>query len=141
MVKDKLITHAVRSAYQDVLFHGRHPAYVLFLSLPPKLVDVNVHPAKHEVRFRESRMVHDFLFRSIHSQLASLRPEDQTFVLDPAKLVGGPVLASESSPYSGLQHQSGLLLSARSSASSHSVSETLAPVSYTHLTLPTNREV
>ena len=127
MVKDKLITHAVRSAYQDVLFHGRHPAYVLFLSLPPKLVDVNVHPAKHEVRFRESRMVHDFLFRSIHGQLASLRPEDQTFVSDPATLVGGPVLASESSsPYSGLQHQSGLLLSARSSASSHPVSETLA---------------
>ncbi|TCT23950.1 DNA mismatch repair endonuclease MutL [Thiobaca trueperi] len=63
MVRDKLVSHAVRQAFSDVLHHGRHPAYLLFLELPARLVDVNVHPAKHEVRFREGRQVHDFIFR------------------------------------------------------------------------------
>ncbi len=75
MVRDKLVTHAVRQAFQDVLFHGRHPAYVLFLELDPVLVDVNVHPTKHEVRFREGRLVHDFIFRTLHQVLAEERPE------------------------------------------------------------------
>lgn len=74
MVRDKLVTHAVRQAFQDVLYHGRHPAYVLFLSLDPVLVDVNVHPTKHEVRFREGRLVHDFIFRTLHKVLADERP-------------------------------------------------------------------
>ena len=77
MVRDKLVGHAVRQAYQDVLYHGRHPAYVLFLELDPSSVDVNAHPGKHEVRFRHSRSVHDFIFRAIHKSLADLRP-DQT---------------------------------------------------------------
>lgn len=76
MIRDKLVTHAVRQAYQDVLYHGRHPAYVLYLELDPALVDVNAHPTKHEVRFREGRMVHDFLFRGIHRALADVRPVD-----------------------------------------------------------------
>jgi DNA mismatch repair protein MutL len=76
MVRDKLVTHAIRQAYQDVLYHGRHPAYVLFLELDPSTVDVNAHPGKHEVRFRQSRSVHDFIFRAIHKSLADLRPDE-----------------------------------------------------------------
>ena len=77
MVRDKLVNHAVRQAYQDVLFHGRHPAYVLSLSMDARELDVNVHPQKHEVRFRNSRMVHDFLFRSLHQALGEVQPEQQ----------------------------------------------------------------
>ena len=77
MVRDKLINHAVRQAYQDVLFHGRHPAYVLSLTMNAAELDVNVHPQKHEVRFRNSRMVHDFLFRSLHQALGKIQPEQQ----------------------------------------------------------------
>jgi DNA mismatch repair protein MutL len=77
MVRDKLINHAVRQAYQDVLFHGRHPAYVLSLTMDARELDVNVHPQKHEVRFRNSRMVHDFLFRSLHQALGEVLPEQQ----------------------------------------------------------------
>ncbi|MFC6671646.1 DNA mismatch repair endonuclease MutL [Marinobacterium aestuariivivens] len=75
IIRDKLVAHAVRQAYQDVLFHGRHPAFVLYLELDPKLVDVNVHPTKHEVRFREGRLVHDFIFRTLHRVIADVRPE------------------------------------------------------------------
>ena len=86
VVRDKLVTHAVKQAYRDVLFHGRHPAYVLYLELKPSLVDVNVHPTKHEVRFRDGRLIHDFLFSSLHKALAKLAPSDRMTDLNIAAL-------------------------------------------------------
>jgi DNA mismatch repair protein MutL len=89
LVKDKLIAHAVRQAFQDVLFHGRHPVFVLYLTLDPALVDVNAHPAKLEVRFREGRLVHDFLFSALHRAIAEVRP---------GQLVNKPVMLEPVSP-------------------------------------------
>jgi DNA mismatch repair protein MutL len=73
-LRDKLVQGAVRLAYRDVLFHGRHPAYVLYLEMDPARVDVNAHPQKLEVRFREPGLVHDFLFRTLERALAETRP-------------------------------------------------------------------
>lgn len=104
IIRDKLVAHAVRQAYSDVLYHGRHPAFVLYLELDPALVDVNVHPTKHEVRFREGRLVHDFIFRTLHRVIADLRPQDQVPVggadeaLAPSNPQGGTLPLSMQSP-------------------------------------------
>ncbi len=79
VVRDKLVAHAIRQAYRDVLFHGRHPVFVLYLELPAEGVDVNVHPTKHEVRFRDSRLVHDFIFGTLNRALRDVRPENEGF--------------------------------------------------------------
>jgi DNA mismatch repair protein MutL len=71
VVRDKLLRHAVRLGYQDVLFQARHPAFVLFLELDPRRVDANAHPAKLEIRFRDSSLVHDFVYRTVEAALAS----------------------------------------------------------------------
>ena len=75
VIRDKLVAHAIKQAYRDVLFHGRHPAFVLFLDLDPARVDVNVHPTKHEVRFRDGREIHGFIFSTLNRALADVRPE------------------------------------------------------------------
>lgn len=89
IIRDKLITHALRLAYQDVLYNGRHPAYVLYLHIDPSQVDVNVHPTKHEVRFAQGKWVHDFLFVRIQEVISDTRPQAQS--------VSTPSLAPENS--------------------------------------------
>jgi DNA mismatch repair protein MutL len=97
-VRDKLVAGAARLAYRDVLFNGRFCAYVLYLEMDPTLVDVNAHPQKLEVRFRESRSVHDFLFRTLERALAETRPTAESPGSAPASWLTGGARASGTLP-------------------------------------------
>ncbi|HEY9034359.1 MAG TPA: DNA mismatch repair endonuclease MutL [Pseudomonadales bacterium] len=94
VIRDRLVAHAIKQAYRDVMYHDRHAAFVLYLQLDAATVDVNVHPTKHEVRFRDGRSVHDFLFRAIHKSLADIRPQTTLRQQDP------PAAASHAQPES-----------------------------------------
>jgi DNA mismatch repair protein MutL len=117
LVRDRLVAHAVRQAYRDVLFHGRHPAFVLMLELDPARVDVNVHPQKTEVRFRDGRLVHDFLFSTIHSQLSGTRPGSSAG--SPAQMPGTAVGGPRAESWAG-QQQAGLGLGVAESVARYS---------------------
>src|SRR5690606_5573618 len=132
VIRDKVVSHAVRQAYSDVLYHGRHPAYVLFFELDPAQVDVNVHPTKHEVRFREQRMVHDFLFRTLHRAIAGLRPGQNpapTMAESPA--MSGDSGATMSSSFAPMpREQEGLGLPLASGGAATSAPQSTAWQSY-----------
>jgi DNA mismatch repair protein MutL len=92
-VRDKLIVHALKEAYRDVLHHQLNPAYCLFISLPPDAVDVNVHPAKTEIRFRDSRGVHQFLFHAVERLLAAAAAGETEGILPPPEGATSPFAA------------------------------------------------
>ena len=99
VVQDKVLRHAVRHAYRDVLFHGRHPAYVLFLEMNPAELDVNAHPAKQEVRFRDSRSVHGFVSHTVEHALAATTP---------GAAGQAPTRVAHAAPAGSVQHQAPL---------------------------------
>ena len=135
-ISDKTLSHAVRHAYRDVLFHGRYPAYVLFLAMDPATVDANAHPAKHEVRFRNGRQVHGIVSQAIEFALRDTRPGGNAVIPPPLKIISSKIYP-----------QSTLSLSPGGRVTSSSVSEamggyqTLAHIGMTERDMPQSKEV
>ena len=127
-VQDRVVGQAVRQAYRDVLFHGRQPVFVLYLRLPATEVDVNVHPTKHEVRFRQPREVRDFIFGRLNRALRDVRPGDRPAAgptVVPPAIQPGQAVPAGASTYP--TRQDGLAIdAARSGGSTLQVAETLA---------------
>jgi DNA mismatch repair protein MutL len=123
IVKDKLVNHATRQAYHDVLYQGRHPAFILFLTIDPQVVDVNAHPAKYEVRFRDSRYVYDFIKQCLQKALASTKPmatEQEAVTSFPQIVVGNEKTTEETACLSNTAHKQNMLpLCAESLTSSY----------------------
>jgi len=147
-VRDRLVAHAVRSAFQDVLYHGRHPAFVLYLELPPESVDVNVHPQKQEVRFREARMVHDFLYSALHQALAgtgggAVRPGAGLPGHDAARAAESPVARSNDSAggMAGYAAQSPMSLPVRDQLAAYAAVLGAAPRAITPDSQPADGEI
>ncbi|KOY62252.1 DNA mismatch repair protein [Photorhabdus heterorhabditis] len=101
MMRDRLINHAIRQAYQDFIRGEQQPAYVLYLEVDPHQVDVNVHPAKHEVRFHQARLVHDFIYQGV---TAVLKQRSGSAELDMACCEPAPVWEPENRPSAGENH-------------------------------------
>ena len=120
LVRDKTIVHAVRLGYQDVLFHGRHPVYVLMMQMDPVTVDVNVHPTKHEVRFRDSREVHNFIYRSVKEVVQQNATEQGAVTLETNQKVSQPGISTESAQP---KHQQSFSLSNQESQQGFSASQ------------------
>jgi DNA mismatch repair protein MutL len=127
-ISDKTLSHAARHAFRDVLFHGRFPAYVLYLSMDPATVDANAHPAKHEVRFRDGRRVHGVVSHTIETALGATKPGGHGIA--PARAATGAGDGASSNPMamtSGeVLRQSAMSLSSGGPVSPHAVRETLA---------------
>jgi DNA mismatch repair protein MutL len=134
MLRDRLASNAVRMGYRDVIFHGRHPAYVLFLTLDPAQVDVNAHPAKLEVRFRDGRHVHDFLFRTVERALratyAGASSEQAVPAPAPASTASllGPAAAAQMWPARGPSQSSFGLRVAEPAPRSYVANDPVAPI-------------
>ena len=110
-----------------MLFHGRHPVFVLYLELDPALVDVNVHPTKHEIRFRDGRTVHNFLFSTLNRALASVRPEDQLPPTMMDKQESAPAEGSQGGEFSG-QERMNLAPAAQQLAAAQSAASAFSPM-------------